>query len=106
MLGDLLWSDFLDSLEPILAQKRNLSRAACPAKLDAPPPAVPFAFFEISPAEFLFLSEKGLAGGSPAIHGRGGAALVGIADALRAPNNRYNLHKSTIYGGIFKESML
>jgi hypothetical protein len=41
-------------------------------------------FFEISLAEFLFLVEKGLAGGSPAINGRGGAALVGIADALRA----------------------
>ncbi len=53
----------MDSLEPILAQKCNLSRAACPAELDAPPPAVPFAFFEISPRRISFLSEKGLAGG-------------------------------------------
>ena len=63
----------------------TLSRAACPPKGGRAPPAAPFAFFlRFPPAEFLFLAEKGLAGGSPAINGRGGVALVGKADALRA----------------------
>ena len=39
-----------------------MNRAACAGKPVRAPPAAPFAFFEISPAEF-FLSEKGLAGG-------------------------------------------
>ena len=43
----------------------TLSRAACPPKGGRAPPAAPFAFFEIPPAEFLFLAEKGLASGSP-----------------------------------------
>ena len=54
-MGLFLWSDFLRSLEPILAQSTDV----------ATPP--PLSFSEISPADFLFLAEKGLAGGSPTI---------------------------------------
>ena len=53
----------MNSLEPILAQKCNLSCAACPPKGGRAPPAVPFAFFEISPRRISFLAKKGLAGG-------------------------------------------
>ena len=83
--GHLIWSDFTNSLEPILAQNTNSEPRRLSSGAGRASPAAPFAFFlRFPPAEFLFLAEKGLAGGSPAINGRGGAALVGEADALRA----------------------
>ena len=82
---NLLWCDFTKPLEPILARSAE-APPPVPAKLERAPPEKPFAFLRFPPAEFLFLVEKGVSGGSPAIHGRGGAAPVGTADALRARN--------------------
>ena len=79
----IFWWNFTKPLEPILARSAE-APPPVPAKLERAPPEKPFAFLRFPPAEFLFLVEKGVSGGSPAIHGRGGAAPVGIADALRA----------------------
>jgi hypothetical protein len=66
MMGCSYWCDFTPKPEPISQPNANLSRAACPPKGGRAPPAAPFAFFlRFPPAEFLFLAEKGLAGGSP-----------------------------------------
>ena len=75
----------MNSLEPILAQKANLSRAACPPKGGRAPTRKPFAyFFVISPAVIFLEKVKGVLVGSPTASGGGGAALVGKSDALRA----------------------
>ena len=62
------WSDFLNSLEPISELRtgpRRLSHNACAGKPVRAPPEKPFAFLRFPPAEFLFLVEKGVSGGSP-----------------------------------------
>jgi hypothetical protein len=50
----LLWWLCIPKLELILARRANLSRAACPAKLDAPHQPPPLPFSEISPRRISF----------------------------------------------------
>ena len=79
------WCDFTPKSEPFSAEAANLSRAACPPRRTRTHQPPPLPFFLISPAEFLFLAEKGLAGGcAHCRNSGGGAALVGKADALLA----------------------
>ena len=59
------WSDFLNSLEPILPQKTDVSRAACVrSRTLRPTRKTLLLFLRFSPAEFLFLVVKGVSGGS------------------------------------------
>ena len=53
------WWNFTTPLEPILAQNANsLSRAVCPAKLDAPHQKTLCIFFEISPAVIYWIWKR------------------------------------------------
>ena len=53
------WWNFTTPLEPILAQNANsLSRAVCPAKLDAPHQKPLCIFFEISPAVIYWIWKR------------------------------------------------
>ena len=59
LAGILLWWNFTTPLEPILAQNANsLSRAVCPAKLDAPHQKTLCIFFEISPAVIYWIWKR------------------------------------------------
>ena len=58
-----LWSDFLNSLEPILAQSADVATPPSTASRAAPHQPPPLHFSEISPRRISFLAEKGLAGG-------------------------------------------
>ena len=58
-LGFYFWWNFTTPLEPILAQNANsLSRAVCPAKLDAPHQKTLCIFFEISPAVIYWIWKR------------------------------------------------
>ena len=52
----------MNSLEPILAQSADVATPPSTASRAAPHQSPPL-LFEFSPAEFLFLVEKGVAGG-------------------------------------------
>ena len=78
------WSDFLNSLEPILAQSADVATPPSTASRAAPHQKNPLPYFLRFPPPNFFFSCKGFSGGSPTTSGRGGTALVGVADALRA----------------------
>ena len=71
-----------------------LVRAACAGKPARAPPAVPFAFFEISPRRISFLAEKGLAGGAY-IFGECQTLYLGIEGYIISINVLLISNKST-----------
>ena len=69
-----------------------MSRAACAGKPARAPPENPLHIFCNFPRRDFLDLVKGVSGGSPTASGRGGAALVGKADALRA----FRVHKMVL----------
>ena len=77
----IFWWNFTKPLEPILARSAE-APPPVPAKLERAPPEKPFAFLRFPPAEFLFLVEKGVSGGSLCHRWQRRRGSVGIADEL------------------------
>ena len=85
MVVVFLWHSYTTKLEPIFSKKCNPE----PRRLSAvwrtrPDQKTLCIFFEIFPAVIFWKRKRVFWSGAPTASSRGGAALVGIADALRA----------------------